>query len=133
MATLDAEVEAAARELKRTPDDLYDLAIAELRRLRAERDAAVDALNALEGRERAGDLNADARVQAALEHAKRLRELLGSSDPRKVRHALGVLVDRVDLFFQPYPGPKITRSALSKGLVRFQKGSQLLVPASRPG
>jgi site-specific DNA recombinase len=133
IAVLEGEIAGAVRELKRTPDDLYDLAIAEVRKLRGERDAAVAALNATEARHGANGQEADACVRAALERATRLREALGSADRRAVRHALGEIVERIDLFFEPIPGAKITRSALTRGVVRFQKGSQLLARDNRPG
>ncbi len=67
----------------------------------------------------------------ALERATRLQEALGSVEARVVRHALGEVVERIDLFLEPVRGPKITRSSLARGVVRFREGSQLIAPASR--
>jgi len=125
---LDEELGAATRELKRAPDDLYDLAVGEVRRLRHDRETLSATLGATEARQGANREDAEARVQAALDRATRLHEVLGSEDPKAVRHALGEILERIDLYFEPVPGRKITRSALTRGVVRFREGSQLVVP-----
>jgi len=133
LADLDAEIVAAGRELKRVPDDLYDLAVADLRSLRKER-ASLEAHiveQDVQGRDHGEDL--DAAVDAALERATHLEAVLRASDRKALRYALGELVERIDLWFEPIRGKKIVRSAFIRGVIQLKQVSQLRGRASPPG
>lgn len=126
LADLDRDIAAAVKELKRTPDDLYPLAVEDLRTLRKEREALNAKLQATSGTSNAAaDDNAQA-VKQALARVTRLREALRAADPRTVRHALGELVERIDLWFEKIPGKKIVRTAFASGKVQLRDTSHLL-------
>jgi site-specific DNA recombinase len=134
LVELDVEIVAAGRELKRVPDDLYDLAVADLRSLRKERSALQAQIADLDAQNRErGQEDVDAAVDAALERSTRLEAVLRASDRKALRYALGELVERIDLWFEPIRGQKIVRSALTRGVVRLKQVSQLRFRDSPPG
>jgi len=118
LAKIDADIKAAARELKRTPDDLYDLAVADLRELRQTRDELATRMDAQEARQKAPQDDEAALVNRALAGVERLRERLQSGDKQVAREALRRICERIDLWFEQVRYPKITRSYFKKGLVR---------------
>lgn len=131
LAELDRDISAAVKELKRTPDDLYGLAVEDLRQLRKERQALNATLEATRGNGMASaDDNAQA-VETALAHVTRLREALKAADPKTVRHALGEMVERVDLWFDRIPGKKQMRTAFATGKVTVRDCSNLMLPTGR--
>lgn len=133
LADLDRDIAAAVKELKRTPDDLYDLAVDDLRTLRKERQGINATLEARRGTTTAAaDDNAQV-VQEALARITRLQQALKAADPRTVRHALGELVERIDLWFDRIPSAKMIRTAFSQGKIKLRQPSHLLAHASPPG
>ncbi len=131
LVKLDKEIVAAARELKRTPDDLYDLAVQDMRQLRHQREQAATTLEALESATPQGKQDADKRAQRAIDAIQRLGKRLTSADPATVREAFNQVVDRIDLWFDHKHSAKQTRSFIRKGLIRFRQPSGLFGPASR--
>jgi site-specific DNA recombinase len=133
LTELDREIAAAVKELKRTPDDLYDLAVDDLRTLRKERERVCDTLTADDAASTRGKVESAKSVSDALARIKRLTEALTSAEPRTVRYALGELVERIDLWFDRIPGKKMIRSALKRGRIKFKESSQLVTPANQLG
>lgn len=126
-AALDQDIAAAVRELKRLPDDLHALAVEDLRRLRREREllqASIDATGVKPS------WDTEAAVKRTLAYAKTLQEQIASSDRDQLRHALAQLVDRIEVWFEPLPGRRQTRSEFVRGVVHLRQDSQLVVPAS---
>ena len=120
LETLDNDIKAAVAQLKRIPDDLYDLAVADVRELRKEREQASEKLQALEWKSQEPKADSEELVTKALERLHGLRERIESSDPKVVRHAMQSLVERIDPTFDHIHYPKITRSVVRKGVVHFR-------------
>lgn len=118
-AKLDSEIAAAVKELKRTPDDLYDLAVSDLRSLRSERQKTADELSARKGRPLDRQGEAAEVVAKGLAQLARLRERITDANPKVARHALQQIVERIDLWFEHVQGEKITRSVFKKGVIKF--------------
>lgn len=129
LSALEQDLAAAVRELKRAPDDVYDLAVADLRAIRKERDDLQSAIEQSETQAKSGESPHEA-IQAALERSQALGAALLSADRKTVRHAMGELIERIDLWFEPVPGKKIVRSAFVRGSAFLRPVSQLVHPAS---
>ena len=89
LAKLDEEIKAAVKELRRTPDDLYPLAVDEIRGLRAERDTLASAVDAHEARQRVRTGDADTDVAKAIAAVEALRVRLTDTNPAVAREAIG--------------------------------------------
>ena len=132
IAKLDKEIKAAAAELKRTPDDLYDLAVEDLRGLRVKRDRAATGLEALEARVLRPQADVEQRAKRAIGDIQGLSENLKSADPATVRETLNQICEKIELWFDHTKSAKQTRSFFRKGMVHFRKPTDLYGPASRP-
>jgi site-specific DNA recombinase len=132
LTALDSEIKSAVKELRRTPDDLYALAVDELRELRNTREKLAADLAALEGRQK-GDLrDIDSDVAKALKSVETLKERLVDADPAVAREALGRACERIDLWWEHRHFQKQTRSYFKKGLIRFHDVSDSLRLTNRP-
>jgi DNA invertase Pin-like site-specific DNA recombinase len=131
VARLDRDIVAAVRELKRTPDDLYDLAVAHVRELRDQRQCAAVDLEAAEARAKGPRADAAEIVTKAIGRLQTLRDTLTAADPAVAREALNQVCERIDLWFDHIRQTKQVRSRFSKGLVRFRV-ADLYSPANRP-
>ena len=110
-------------DLRRIPDDLYDLAVSELLELRTQRDALARQVRAAEAHV-AGDLNdTDTTVERAMAALGELSERLTSVDPRIAREALRTVFDRVDLTFEHVQHAKQVRSHFKRGVARLKSYS----------
>ena len=132
IAKLDKDIKAAAAELKRTPDDLYDLTADDLRSLRTKRNQAAAQLEALEATVSRPRADLEQRARRAIEGIHGLSERLTSADPATVREALNQACERIELWFDHKKSAKMTRSYFRKGIIRFRKPTQLFGQASRP-
>ena len=131
LGKLDQEIKAAVRELRRTPDDLYDLAVAALRDLRSRREKLDGILNDQESRCAVVDSSDDVLVKKAIGRLQTLNECLSSADPRLVREALYQTVDRIDLTFENVQHKKMVRSHFKRGIVRFKRVEGMRLPTRR--
>jgi hypothetical protein len=127
---LDQEIKQAAAELKRTPDDLYDLAVADLRELREQRTALAGELSTADAGTLTRSRTVDAEVEKAMRAAERLQESLNAADPALVREALSRVCERIDLWFTHKRGKVLTKSTFSRGIAKF-RGSSLSIQANR--
>ena len=119
IAKTDEEIKAAVKELRRTPDDLYELAVDELRDLRTSRDKLGKQLASLESRQKSQLGDIDSEVGRALAAIDTLKERITDADPSVVREALSRTCERIDLWFEHQHFKKQTRSFFKKGLIRF--------------
>lgn len=132
VAKLDRDIRDAAKELKRTPDDLYELAVEDLRELRTERDRVAASLEASEAASAKPMASADKRAQQAIAGIQRLAKAITSADPEIAREALAQTVERIEVWFNHVKHAKLVRSEFSRGIVTFRKPSGLIAPATRP-
>jgi predicted transcriptional regulator len=132
MSKLDKEIKAAAKELKRTPDDLYELAVEDLRDLRTERDRVAATLEAAEAASSKPQASADKRATKAIAALQRLAKAITSTDNAVAREALAETVERIEVWFDHVQHKKLTRSHFRKGIISFRKPSGLMTPATRP-
>ncbi len=126
IAKLDDEIKAAVKELKRTPDDLYDLAVEELRDLRSSREKLDGQLKDREGRQKHRGGSVESEVARALKAIDTLRERITSADPSIVREALSRVCERVDLWFDHEQQKSQVRSRFKRGVIRFGNVSDSL-------
>jgi len=131
LAKAEAELKEASRELKRVPTDLYDLAVADVREIKAKRDAAANALATVEARQDATSSDVDRLAERALLGLHELRDRLTDVDDRVARNALQAIVAGIDLEFEHVQHRKIVRSHFKQGIVRFRAPALLNDPTSR--
>jgi len=120
LGRLDADIKAAARELKRTPDDLYDLAVDDLRELRTKRETVAAELEALESNANAKSAKGGSPMAKALQSLQRLSERLRAADPTIAKDAIWRCCERIDLWFEHVQHEKIVRSCFRKGVAKFR-------------
>jgi chromosome segregation ATPase len=131
LAALDKDIKAAAAELKRTPDDLYTLAVDDLRELRTKRDRLTAELEALEATVPRPKGDIGKRTDQAIAAIQWLGEGLASADPARVREVLNQIVERIELWFDHEKSAKLTKSYFRKGVIHFRKPTSLLARANR--
>ena len=119
LAKADAELQVASRELKRVPEDLYDLAVSDAREIKARREAAQDALTTALSQQESVSTDVGSLADKALGGLNRLREQIASVDEEVVRDAFSRLVDRIDLEFEHVQHKKMVRSHFKQGTVQF--------------
>lgn len=125
VAKLDKDIAAAAAELKRTPADLYDLVVADLRELQAERERAAASLEAATATRTKGQEKYAPQAERAIEAIQRLAGSLKSIDRAVVREALNRICARIDLWFEHTQSEKQTRSYFERGIIIFREPSEL--------
>ena len=130
LAKLDRDIRQAAAECKRTPDDLYDLAVADLRELRESRATVVADIAAVEASVAIQTGSVESNVARAMHAAERLGEALTASEPAVVREALSRVCERIDVWFS-HKQMKQTRSTFRKGIVRLFKPRESLPQVGR--
>ena len=126
LAGLDREIKAAAAELKRTPDDLYDLAVEDLRGLRDKRTRTAAELEALEAHVARPKSDVAQRAERAIVAIKGLGEGLKSTDPAIVRETLNRICERIDLWFDHKKSPKHHAVLFPQGNDPFQTTFRLV-------
>ena len=131
LTKLDGDLKNAMAELARTPADLYDLAVADVREIKAKRDAAANALATVEARQDATSSDVDRLAERALLGLHELRDRLTDVDDRVARNALQAIVAGIDLEFEHVQHRKIVRSHFKQGIVRFRAPALLNDPTSR--
>ena len=131
IAKLDKDIKAAAAELKRTPDDLYELAVEDMRGLRADRERASTTLEALESVVPRAKASASKKADAAIAAVHKLDKGLHAADPSIVREALNQVLERIDVWFDHQHSAKRTRSYFCRGIVRLRKPTPLFRHTSR--
>ena len=119
LAKAETELNCAMRELKRVPDDLYEMAVEEARYLKATRDSLARQLSEAEGRQNETSDDVDRLTEKALSGLISLRERLQSAEDRVARGALKAIVAGIDLEFEHVQHAKIIRSHFKQGTVRF--------------
>lgn len=119
LGKVEKELAAVARELKRVPDDLYDLAVHEARKLKARRSELIDQIDAVKTKHCGPEIGIEEMVENSLSGLSRLRERLQDADGRIARGALQEIVSRIDLEFDHVQHAKLVRSHFRKGIVQF--------------
>jgi site-specific DNA recombinase len=130
LTNLDGDLKKAMTELRRTPDDLYDLAVDEVRQIRQRRDNVAAELTDAESRQDAHTSPVEIDVERVLGRVQALREGLSSVDPAVSRNVLSELCERVDLWFEhtKFNGKNsrpMVRSKFARGLVSFTSANLL--------
>jgi site-specific DNA recombinase len=131
LAEKGKDIDLAVSRLKRVPDDLYSLAVDELRTLRQEHDVLKGQMRAAQTRSQKPKDNLDAKARHVLAGLTRLRERIQNADPAVAREALARVLERIDCTFEHQHHPKQTRSRFSKGVISF-KVTQLSRLTSQP-
>ena len=126
IGNLDPEIKAAVKELRRTPDDLYELAVEELRELRSKRESLGNQLEELEGQQRGRVRSVESEVAQALKAIDALKGRITAADPSIVREALSRVCERVDLWFDHEQQKSQVRSRFKRGVIRFSNVSDSL-------
>lgn len=132
LGKLDDDIRAAAKELKRTPDDLYDLAVEDLREIRAKRASVAKRIEAAESRSNPRSSAEAETLDRTLGRLNTLREKLTDANPAVVSRHMRQIVQNVELWFTHTTGQR-THAKFEKGLIRFSlsNSAELNSPASR--
>ena len=131
MEKAESELALAGRELKRAPADLYELVVADVREVKARRDAAADALAAAVVHQDVSEGDVDHLAEKALAGLDTLRERLANADPQVARSAMQAIVAGIDLEFDHVQHKKMVSSHFRQGTVRFNQGALLNRPTNR--
>lgn len=129
LGKIDDDIRAAAKELKRTPDDLYDLAVADLRELREKRASVAERIEASQIDSKPRPSAEAESLERTVKRLHRLREKLTGGNPAVVRRCISEIVQNVELWFTHKTGVR-THATFTKGLIRFNSAA-LSSPSSQ--
>ena len=126
LSRLDSNMKAAAAELKRTPHDLYDLVVADLRDLRSKRDRTLERLTEVRRRcaEKASSPGEET-LERTIERLHALRNGLLDVDPILVRRSMRQIVDRIDVWFTHKENTTRRRSRFERGTISLNNSAEL--------
>ena len=131
IAKLDKKITTVLKDLRRTPNDLYDLAAADIRRICDQRDHMNAQLASEENVLDSHEANIDDAANQVLKQLYKLNDTVKVADPRVARGALQTIVERIDLWFEHQHLDKITRSTFKKGLVTFKTSESCDQPSQQ--
>jgi len=118
LVKLEKGLEHAKRRFLKAPDDIADMLAEELSAMRKQRDDVAAELKAAEAAECPRHL--DEQADAVADRLWSIGHELENAQPARMRHLLGEMVDRVDLYFDRVQRGKRTECPISKGVATLR-------------